>query len=319
MDPLGTMNLPSSMRVADKCGTNQLPEFVASGILGRNDGADYVDIDDGSRVPMPEGIWEGYIIHWLGQRVRVHRLPQCDYLTGARILLLAPDEPEPSKPYVELYYNESLPGYVSSMLGHFAINVDGRIFSFSETLNENEEMSEDEFFYRPALGEFSGHPDNLSFNVDDPKRPFYDKFGRRFMRTIHALRIEGLETERLTNKLRTELRTIHETPADLSRPYKNRHFHYIHRSCTSIVRDALRDSGLQEVSGIVPRELFLSSAYHVTRSHQSSFLKVQARLMGQLKVPEQPYSRSNPVLNPVNRLRLPQLRRIPGMQTVLSR
>ncbi|MEX0346861.1 MAG: hypothetical protein AB3N20_18205 [Rhizobiaceae bacterium] len=313
------MHLPSSISVADKRGINQLPEFVAHGILGRDDGADYVETDDGSRVLMPEGIWEGYIIHWLGQRVRVQRLPQRDYSTGAKILLLAPDKPEPPKPYIELYYNESLPGYVSSMLGHFAINVDGRIFSFSETLNENEEMSVDEFFYRPALGEFSGHPDKLKFNVDDPDRPFYDKFGRRFMRTIHALRIEGLHTDRLTENLRTEIRTIHETPRDHGRPHKYRDFHYVRRSCTSIVRDALRDSGLREVSGVVPRELFLNSAYQVAKLHQSRSLKVQAKLMGQLKVPEKPYSRPNPVLNPVNRLRSPRLRRIPGMQAVLSR
>ena len=297
----------------------QQPEFVACGILGRDATTEYVETDEGRRIVMSEPVWDGYFSHWLGQRVRVYRLAQRDYQSGSKILLLAPDRPGPTGPYVELYYNECLPGYISSMLGHFAINVNGRVFSFSETLNENEEMSLDEFLYRPALGEFSGHPDKMTFNIDDPDRPYYEKFGRRFMRTIHVLRIEGLETAALAEILRSEIRTVHETPPDPRRPHKYKDFHYVHRSCTSIVRDALRESGLREVSGVVPRELFLNAAYQLTRPHRSGNVEVQASLMDQLKVPERSYSRPNSILNPVNRARFRQFRRIPGMSAVLLR
>lgn len=187
---------------------NRPPEFVACGLLGRNADAVYIETDEGRCVFLSEPVWEGYLLHWLGQRVRVRRLPQRDHEKGVPILLLAPDEPAPPPPYTILYYNERLPGYLTSWFGHLAINVNGRVFSFSETLNENEEMSLDEYLYRPALGEFSSHPESHTFNFDDADRPYYDKFGRRFMRTIHTLFIQGIDTARLTELLRTEITVI---------------------------------------------------------------------------------------------------------------
>lgn len=295
------------------------PEFIARGLLGRDAEAVYIEDDEGRRVFPSESIWEGYLAHWLGQQVRVHRLPQRDYQSGAPILLLAPDEPAPPPPYIVLYYNESLPGYLSSLFGHLAINVDGTVFSFSETLNENEEMSLEEYLYRPALGEFSGHPESLTFNFDDPDRPYYDKFGRRFMRTIHALCIQGLDTARLTELLRTEIAVIYKTPVDPRLPHKYRDFHYLHRSCTTIIRDALRKVGLREVSGLLPRELFLNVAYQVTRPGRSDSLTAYATRMDQLKVPDRAYSHLNSILNPMNRLRLARLGGIPGAPAILER
>jgi hypothetical protein len=311
------LNLSNSDRSVHEPHSGQQPDFVVSGVLGRGSDAGYIQTDDGRRITMSEPIWSGYLTHWLGRRVKVYRLPQRDYYSGAQILLLAPDEPAPEYPYVDLYYNECLRGYLSSLFGHLAINVDGKVFSFSETLNENEEMTPEEFFYRPALGEFSGHPDTRVFDVSDPERPYYDKFGRRFMRTIHAIRIKGLDTVRLIEILQTEVRVIHETPLDPHRPYKYRDFHSIHRSCTSILRDALREAGLREVSGVIPRELFLSVAYQATRLNRSNLLSVCAIRLEQLKVPERSYSRPSPILNPLNHLRLLQLRRIPGASEIL--
>jgi hypothetical protein len=292
---------------------------MARGLLGRDADEVYIENDEGRRVSLSEPVWEGYLTHWLGRRVRVHRLPQCDYESRAPVLLLAPDEPAPPPPYIVLYYNERLTGYLSSLFGHLSINVDGRVFSFSETLNENEEISLDEFLYRPALGEFSGHPETLTFNVDDASQPYYDKFGRRFMRTIHALRIEGLDTVRLTELLRTELTVIYETPMDPRRPHKYRDFHFLHRSCTTIIRNALREVGLREISGLIPRELFLNVAYQMTLHGRLSSLTVSASRMDQLKVPERAYSRPNPILNPMNRLRLSRLSEIPGAPMILER
>ena len=299
-------------------GLSQLPEFIACGILGCEEDAVYIKNDEGGRLFLSEPVWGGYLAHWLGQRVRVHRLSQRDYENGALILLLAPDEPAPSPPYIILYYNERLPGYLSSLFGHIAMNVDGRVFSFSEKVYENEEMSVDEYLYRPALGEFSGHPESLTFNLDDAQRPYYYKFGRRFMRTIHALYIEGLDTTRLTELLRTEIEVIHQTPVDPRFPHEYRDFRFFRRNCTTIIRNALRQAGLPEVSGFLPRELFINTAYQVSRPRREDNLKVCASRMEQLKVPEQAYSRPCPILNPMNRLRLTHVSRIPGAHSILD-
>ena len=298
---------------------NRSPEFIACGVLGRDEDAVYIENDEGQRVYLSEQIWEGYLAHWLGWRVRVHRLPQHDYESGAPILLLAPDEPVPPPPYIDLYYNERLPGYLTSLFGHLAINVDGNVFSFSKTLNENEEMSLDEYLYRPALGEFSGHPESLRFNVNDAERPYYDKFGRRFMRTIHTLCIQGLDTTHLTGLLRTEITMIHETPVDPRFPHEYRDFHNLSRSCTTIIRDALRKVGLRKLSGLLPRELFLNAAYQGTRPGRNARLTVHASRLGQLKVPERAYSRPSPILNPMNRLRRARLHGVPGAVAILER
>ncbi len=299
-------------------GLSRLPEFIACGILGCEEGAVYIKNDDGGRLFLSEPVWGGYLAHWLGRRVRVHRLPQRDYENGALILLLAPDEPAPPPPYIILYYNERLPGYLSSLFGHIAINVDSRVFNFSEKPYENEEMSVDEYLYRPALGEFSSHPESLTFNLDDAQRPYYYKFGRRFMRTIHALYIEGLDTTRLTELLRTEIEVIHQTPVDPRFPHKYRDFRFFRRNCTTIIRDALRQAGLTEVSGFLPRELFINTAYQVSRPRRQENFKVCASRMEQLKVPEQAYCRPCPILNPMNRLRLRHLSRIPGAHSILE-
>ena len=39
-----------------------------------------------------------------------------------------------------------------------AVNVNGAIFNFSHKINENEVMRNEEYFFRPALGEFAPHP-----------------------------------------------------------------------------------------------------------------------------------------------------------------
>ncbi len=298
---------------------NRPPEFIARGLLGRDADAVYIETDEDGRMFPSEPVWEGYLAHWLGRRVQVHRLSQRNYESGARILLLAPDVPASQPPYVALYYNERMTEYLSSLFGHLTINVDGRVFSFSQTLNENEEMTVEEFLYRPALGEFSAHPETLTFNVDDASRPYYDKFGRRFMRSIHVLCIEGLDTARLTGLLRTELAVIYQTPVDPRIPHMYRDFHLFRRSCTTIIRNALREVGLPEISGFLPQELFLNVAYHAALPGRPSNLIARASRLDQLKVPEMAYSRPSPILNPVNRVRLARLNRKPEAPLIFER
>ena len=108
--------------------------------------------------------------------------------------------------FLNLYYNERLVKYTASSLGHNAINIGGDIFNFSHLMNENEIMEKEEYFYRPALGEFAPSPNNGLFEILEDGRVFYDKFGRNFMRTIHRIRIFGLDTEKIDGRLKTKFR-----------------------------------------------------------------------------------------------------------------
>ena len=300
--------------IPDGCGVPVTsmndPIFLTEGTLREHGDGAYIEEPDGHRWTDSRSIWPGYLLHWAGQAVRVHQLAQCDYVSGTPILLLSPSEPPPPSPYVLLYYNERLTGYVASTFGHIAINVDGRVFNFSHLLVEDEKMTVEEFMYRPAMGEFSPHPLTGGFNANDHRRPYYDKFGRRFMRTIHELRIEGLDTGPLMTQLRSELEVIHATPVDERNPHRYRDFSFLRRSCVTVIRDALRAAGLPKIKGVLPRELFLNVAYHVSALDDA--LVSSARRLRQLKVPARAYSAPSPILNPVNRWHRSHLLRMPG-------
>ena len=153
-------------------------------------------------------IWQGYLTHWLGQKVVARELPQLDYDSSQPIIILWPDEPPPEEPCVDFYYNERLVKYPASLFGHNAININGNIYNFSHLLNENEIMTPEEYFYRPALGEFAPSPVNGKFEILANGTAYYDKFGRNFMRTVHVLRIRGMDTKRLSSILDEELEII---------------------------------------------------------------------------------------------------------------
>ena len=165
-------------------------------------------------------IWQGYLTHWLGQNVVARELPQLDYDSGQPIIILWPDEPPPEEPCVDFYYNERLVKYPASLFGHNAININGNVYNFSHLLNENEIMTPEEYFYRPALGEFAPSPVNGKFEILADGTAYYDKFGRNFMRTVHVLRIRGMDTKRLSSILDEELEIIHNTPINPKKPDK---------------------------------------------------------------------------------------------------
>lgn len=277
--------------------------MITEGILRREGDTAFIVDADGRRSLEGAGIWDGYLRHFLGRRVRARFLPQRDYETGRPVLIVWPVNERGHRTYTELYYNERLVKYPASTLGHIALNVNGSIFNFSHLLNENEIISEEEYFYRPALGEFAPHPATGRFNTADPERPYYDKFGRNFMRSIHVLRIEGLDTERLMGILREELRRIHATPVDPRRPEKYRDFNLFTRSCTTIIRDGLRACGFPAIRGVFPRDLFVNAAYYLIRKYRGRPLRVSLFRMPQLLVPEAAESAMTPLLNPLNRLR----------------
>jgi hypothetical protein len=240
-------------------------------------------------------IWDGYLTHWLNQNVCARELPQLDYKTKQPIVLIWPDSPLPDEPIVDFYFNERLVKYPASLFGHNAINVNGHIYNFSHLLNENEIMTPEEFFYRPALGEFAPSPVNGKFEILENGQAFYDKFGRNFMRSIHVLRIRGMDIKRLSNILDEELETIHTTPVNPKNPEKYAEFSFFTRSCSTIIRDSLIKYGFKNVDGILPRHLFISAVFNIYKQRDINGIEVELYTMPQLKVPEAPYSVMTPI------------------------
>ncbi len=276
---------------------------ICRGILRNAPDASFLEGENGQRYLEGERFWSGYLAHFAGRRVCARRLPQKDYETGRPMIIVWPDVPAPPEPCCELYFNERLVKYPASFLGHLALNVRGEIFNFSHKINENEALRPEEYFYRPALGEFAPHPQTFRDNTDDPQKPYYDKFGRLFMRTIHVLRIAGLDTEALARYYHQELDLIHAAPSDPKRPDAYADFNLFTRSCSTIIRDGLRAAGYPKISGIFPRDLFVNAAYFFLTQPPASGIRVARLTLRQLCVPEAAPSAMPPLLNPVNRCR----------------
>ncbi len=256
--------------------------MVYNGKLRWHNDSSFLETDTGEHLFEGNRIWQGYIIHWRDQSVFARLLPQNDYETHKPIIIMWLDEPKPETPFVEIYYNERLVKYFASTFGHNAININGEFFNFSHLINENESMDEAEYMYRPALGEFAA------------------KFGRNFMRTIHVIRVEGMDTDRLAKINHHELKKIHATPPDPKKPEKYRDFNFLKRSCTTIIRDSLKKYGFSKIKGILPRDFFISAALELIKAQETFGIKVQLYKRPQLKVPEAPFSKQTPILNPIN-------------------
>lgn len=275
------------------------------GVLTRKNGKSFLLGDDGIKYFQDDIIWDGYTRHWIGRRVYARYLAECDYLTKSPIIILWPEiDKDISVPFVELYYNERLVKYPLSVLGHIAINVNNEVFNYSHLLIENEVMTPEEYFYRPALGEFSPHPETLNYNIDDPEHPYYDRFGRLFMRTIHVLRVERIDTDTLSSYYHNILKEVHDTPVDPARPDKYSKFNVFTRSCATTIRNGLRKAGYPKISGVTPRDLFVNAVYHFVKEEcRKGEVKLSFYRMQQLKVRECGSSKLTPVLNPHNWLR----------------
>ncbi len=279
---------------------------IHTGILTKEDNKVFIESADGEHLFEDEFIWSGYLLHWLGKKVCARFLKQRDYKTGRPIVIIWPYEKR-REPFIEIYYNERLRKYMVSILGHSAININGEIFNFSHLINENETLTHEEYFYRPAIGEFAPHPVTGRFSVDNTNRPFYDKFGRRFMRTTHVLRIEGINTKILHDYFHDRLRKILSSGVDPRRPEKYKHFSLFTNSCTTIIRDSLKQYGFSNLKGIFPRDLFVNCAYQLLKLKKSGDMTVTLFKMKQLKVPEAGYSALSPLINPLNGIRLKSL------------
>ena len=272
---------------------------IKKGILVKDGSSAFLRGSDGTEYFREDAVWKGYLKHWQGTELSGRILPEKDYLTGKRIVLLWPENKRSDEQFVEIYYNERLVKYMMSILGHMAINVNGSIFNFSHLLNECEIITEEEYFYRPALGRFSPSPEGL-FDTSDPEKPYLDKFGRQFMRTIHTARITGRETGSLELILRRKLQEIFDTPVDPLNPEYYPEFNKFSNSCTTIIRDSLREWGFPGIKGVFPRDMFISAVWLLSRKtgHSLSVFK-----RGQLVVDEAPLSRLSPILNPANNVK----------------
>jgi len=269
---------------------------VIKGQLLKEDGQTFIKSDN-KRYFEGRLIWDGYLNHWLGQNVCARELTQIDYKTKQPIVLIWPETPPSEEPIVDFYFNERLVKYPASLFGHNAINVNGHIYNFSHLLNENEIMTPEEFFYRPALGEFAPSPVNGKFEILENGQVFYDKFGRNFMRSIHVLRIRGMDIKRLSNILDEELDIIHNTPINTKKPEKYADFSFFTRSCSTIIRDSLIKYGFYNIDGILPRHLFISTAFNIYKQKQNMNIELELYTMPQLKVSEAPLSVMTPIFN----------------------
>ena len=124
------------------------------------------------------------------------------------------------------------------------------------------------------------------------------------MRSIHVLRVVGIDTDHLSNIYHDILKMIHATPPHPKNPEKYQDFNFFNRSCTTLIRDGLRKYGHKRIRGVLPRDFFISAA---TVLNQANELITQLYERPQLKVPEAPYSQTTIPLNPMNWIRLKNL------------
>ena len=278
---------------------------MVTGILTQDNIASFILDESGDRHFEDRIIWNGYLAHWSGEKVHARELEQHDYENNEPIIIIWPVETRSTEPFVDLYYNERLTKYFVSFLGHTAVNVNGSIFNFSHLMNENEIMEKEEYFYRPALGEFAPSPNNGLFEILEDGRVFYDKFGRNFMRTIHRIRIFGLDTEKMMATLKQSLDIILNTPPNPKEPDKYKDFSIVSNNCATIIRDVFNQCGFPEIKGRFPRDLFVNTTYHLFCHPE---LDVQYAKLPQLFVTEAPMSMVSPSLNFWNYFRKNELR-----------
>jgi hypothetical protein len=273
---------------------------IVKGILTEGSEQRFIRTVEGQEIFKDMKIWDGYMTHWEGQEVYARALEKNDYNSGKPIAIIWPAVHQSEDPFLELYFNERLVKYYASTFGHIAINLNGNIFNFSHKLNENEVISREEYFYRPALGEFAPSPDTGKYEIREDGRVFYDKFGRNFMRTVHVVRVEGLDTTVLMEILLEELRRIKEAPPNTKDLEKYSEFNFFTRSCVTIIRDSLNRYGFDTIKGLFPKDLFVSAAFLFQKKTE---YYVRLFRMPQLLVPEAPPSTETPVMNLKNLIR----------------
>lgn len=214
-------------------------------------------------------LWPGYA-RFAGTRVLVRPLPVHD--AGKPVLLVAPLGDAPPARSVELYLAERLPRHAMSRFGHVAAWAGGHVFNYSRTWRENEALDWAEFAWRPPLGDYG------------PER--HDYFGRRFMRTLHVLRIDGLDTVRVRASLQAVRERILARPPDPRDPEYAPWVNLAGRNCVALLRLALVEAGLPVFHGLTPRAFFVDAAWRLRRLAGRGVLRLSYRRLPQVVVPE---------------------------------
>lgn len=280
--------------------TNNFQNESMEGWIKKDETGVFIEDNSGKKLFTKERIWDGYVAHWLNKKVLVRELPQNDPKTGLPIVLIWREdgiERNKNQNYIEVYYNERLVKYWASFFGHISINVGGSVFNFSNKISEDEILTPEEYFYRPVLGDLAPTEDKKDSAEKD-----VIKFGRRFMRSIHILRIEGdsLDIELLRKIFKKKMDSVHNAPTDSSRPGFYKDFSFYSNSCVTIIRDGLREGGFADASGFLSRDFFMSCAKSFRKMAKKNNLSVSLRLMPQLMISEAPPSKMTLLFNPLS-------------------
>ena len=166
--------------------------------------------------------------------------------------------------------------------------------------NDNESLKED-LEQKPdknlTIPEPSQVPEELVWKTE----------GEIKMRSIHRIRITGIDTDWIMSELKERLNLIINTPSDPSNIEKYKDFSFFSNNCATIIRDVFHIIGYRKIKGRFPRELFISAAYHLSNING---LNIEYSFLPQLKVPEAPLSMVSPILNPLNYFRFNKLRKL---------
>jgi hypothetical protein len=265
-------------------------ETIAGRLISKA-GETYILTQNGEKKFTQAAIWHGYLQHFQNQRVLGRLLPQTDYETGRPIALLWPETKKESELFLEIYFNERLPNYLGSIFGHSAININGQIFNFAHKLNENEVLTWEEYFFRPAMGEFAPGP-NGKYDISNPHRPYYDKFGRRFMRTVVSLRVTGIKnTSFLLKYFHASMKKIKTQTVKAHAPDINHYFNLAFYNCVTELHAGLTAWGLKNLHNRFPLDFFLSCKQELTKLAAKQRWRISVAKLPQFKVPEAPWSK----------------------------
>lgn len=132
------------------------------------------------------------------------------------------------------------------------------------------------------------------------------------MRTIHVLKITGLDVKELSQIFHEQLETIKNTPLDAKNSEKYRDFNILTNSCSTIVREGFKKYGFKKIAGMFPRDIFINTSYFFLRQLKDKRIKASRRVLPQLMVDEAAPSVMPPLMNPLNWWKEKRLRNFYG-------